>query len=126
MENDIKTLQKTNNIDSKVMGILLEIGISANLQGYQYLRESIKLVIENPLYISSITKKMYPQVAETFNTTACRVERGIRHAIDVSFNKGKMININKIFGLNVLGNNERPTNSEFVALVADRLALEFC
>ena len=108
------------------MEILLQIGIPANLQGYQFLKESIKLVIDNPVYINAITKRMYPTVASTFNTTACRVERAIRHALEVAYNKGKMKNINKIFGLKILADNERPTNSEFVALIADRLSLDFC
>ena len=80
--------------------------------------------MENPRYISSITKIMYPTVATKFKTTACRVERAIRHALEVSYNKGKITNLNEMFGLKLFEENEKPTNSEFVALVADRLALD--
>ena len=120
-ENYIKESDK--NLDKKVVNILLSLGISPNLQGYAFLKESIKLAIYNPSYIGAITKIMYPTIASKFKTTACRVERSIRHALDVSYMKGKIYNINEIFGLRILEENEKPTNSEFVALVADRLAL---
>lgn len=121
-ENYIKESDK--NLDKKVVNILLSLGISPNLQGYAFLKESIKLAIYNPSYIGAITKIMYPTIASKFKTTACRVERSIRHALDVSYMKGKIYNINEIFGLRILEENEKPTNSEFVALVADRLALD--
>lgn len=121
-ENYIKESDK--NLDKKVVNILLSLGISPNLQGYAFLKESIKLAIYNPSYIGAITKIMYPTIASKFKTTACRVERSIRHALDVSYMKGKIYNINEIFGLRILEENEKPTNFEFVALVADRLALE--
>lgn len=122
---DIKLEVKDNKkLDKKLVDILLSVGISANLQGYSFLKESIKLAIENPTYVGSITKIMYPTIAIKFKTTACRVERSIRHALDVSFNKGKITNLNEIFGLKIFNENEKPTNSEFVALIADRLTLE--
>ncbi len=122
---DIKLEVKDNKkLDKKLVDILLSVGISANLQGYSFLKESIKLAIENPTYVGSITKIMYPTIATKFKTTACRVERSIRHALDVSFNKGKITNLNEIFGLKIFNENEKPTNSEFVALIADRLTLE--
>ncbi len=129
MENTLKDITnykklRENEIDRKVVNILLSVGISANLQGYYFLKESIKLAIINPYYIGSITKTMYPKVASRFQTTACRVERAIRHAIEVSYNKGKMINLNEIFGLTIFDKSEKPTNAEFVALVADRLSLD--
>lgn len=111
-------------VERKLIDILLTVGISAHLQGYHFLKASIKLVMENPRYISSITKIMYPTVATKFKTTACRVERAIRHALEVSYNKGKIINLNDMFGLKLFEENEKPTNSEFVALIADRLALD--
>lgn len=120
---DLKARQE-NEIDKRLMNIFLSIGISAHLQGYHYLRESIKLIMDNPNYINSITKMMYPKIADRFSTTPCRVERAIRHALEVSFNKGKMIKLNDILGLNVLSKNERPTNSEFVALIADKLNID--
>lgn len=114
----------TTKLDKKLVDILLSVGISANLQGYHYLKESIKLVMENPYYIGSITKVMYPTVANRFDTTATRVERAIRHALEVAYSKGKITNLNRIFGLNIFDKNEKPTNSEFVALVADRLSYD--
>ena len=113
------------NKDKRLVDILLSVGISANLQGYNYLKEAIKLAIKDSQFITSITKKMYPTVASKFNTTSCRVERAIRHALEVSFNKGKIVVLNELFGLKIFDNNEKPTNSEFVALVADRLSMEF-
>lgn len=117
-------LKKSVEVDKRIMDIFLSIGISAHLQGYHYLRESIKLIMEHPDYISSITKIMYPKIADKFETTPCRVERAIRHALEVSYNKGKMIRLNDVLGLRVLNRDERPTNSEFVALIADKLNLE--
>jgi len=118
-------LTKTNNIDRRLVDILLSVGISANLQGYNFLKESIKLAIKEPKSINSITKIMYPTIADKFNTTSCRVERAIRHALEVSFNKGKITMLNDIFGLKIFNTQEKPTNSEFVALIADRLSIEF-
>lgn len=116
--------EEEKNLDRKVVDILLSLGISPNLQGYTFLKESIKLAIYNPSYVGAITKIMYPTIAIKFKTTACRVERSIRHALEVSYMKGKIYNINEIFGLKILEENEKPTNSEFVALIADRLSLE--
>lgn len=119
----LKDFTTTNNdIDKKLVDILLTVGITANLQGYSYLKSSIKLAIVNPECLNSITKVLYPTVAMEYNTTPCRVERAIRHALEVSYNKGKMINLNEIFGLKILDSTEKPTNSEFVALIADRLS----
>ena len=127
MENDINTKfnEMTKEMDKKLVDILLSVGIPANIQGYSFLKETIKLAIENPTYIGAITKIMYPTIASKFKTTACRVERSIRHALDVSFSKGKIMNLNEIFGLKIFDVNDKPTNSEFVALIADRLSLEF-
>ena len=115
---------KINIIDRRLVDILLSVGISANLNGYGYLKESIKLAIKEPKSINSITKVLYPTVAEKFSTTSCRVERAIRHALEVSYNKGKIVVLNDIFGLKIFNENEKPTNSEFVALLADRLTME--
>lgn len=112
------------NLDRRLVDILLSIGISANLHGYHFLKESIKLVMSDPNYIGGVTKYMYPQIASTFSTTPCRVERSMRHALDVAYNKGKITQLNEMFGLKIFEENEKPTNSEFVALIADRLILE--
>ncbi len=111
-------------VDKRIMEIFLSIGISAHLQGYHYLKEAIKLVMKEPECINSVTKTMYPRIAEKYDATACRVERGIRHALETSFAKGKMIKLNGILGLEVLSEGEKPTNSEFVALLADIINLE--
>lgn len=121
---NIEFRNKEKIIDKKIMDIFLSVGISAHLQGYHYLKECVKIVINDPQSINSITKKIYPAVAEKFETTSCRVERGIRHALDVSYSKGKIVHLNKLFGIEVLSDNEKPTNSEFVALLADKLSLE--
>ncbi len=111
-------------VDKRIMEIFLSIGISAHLQGYYYLKEAIKLVMNEPECISCVTKVMYPRIAKKCSTTACRVERGIRHALETSFAKGKMIKLNSLLGLEVLSEGEKPTNSEFVALLADIINLE--
>lgn len=120
----ILNLKNEREIETRLMSIFLSVGISAHLQGYQYLKEAIKLIMSHPDYINSVTKKLYPLVAMKCETTPVRVERGIRHAIESSFSKGKMIYLNNIFGLDVLRGDEKPTNAEFVALIADKLLLE--
>lgn len=113
------------DLDKRVMDILLTIGISANLHGYGFLKDSIKLAMANPIFMGSVTKNMYPAVATKHKTTAFRVERAMRHAIDVSYNKGKIICLNKIFELEIFSPYDKPTNAEFIALIADKLAQEF-
>ncbi len=103
---------------------VLDEGIPAHIKGYQYLREAIKMTIDSPEIINSITKKLYPEVAEHFNTSPSKVERAIRHAIEVAWNRGKIENINTLFGVRVYNHNEKPTNGEFIALVADKMLLE--
>ena len=111
-------------IEEKITNIFITVGIPAHIKGYQFLREAIKLAMENPDIINSITKKLYPSIAERFETSASKVERAIRHAIEVAWNRGKIENINNIFGLTVYTNNEKPTNGEFIALVADKMLLD--
>lgn len=122
--NDSLSDDSNMYVDKRIMEIFVSIGISAHLQGYLYLKEAIKLAIKEPQCINSVTKIMYPKIAEKCSTTACRVERGIRHALETSFTKGKMIRLNGILGLDVLTEGEKPTNSEFVALLADIINLE--
>ena len=120
-------LSKTDSdkeIEEKITNIFITVGIPAHIKGYQFLREAIKLAMENPNIINSITKKLYPSIAERFETSASKVERAIRHAIEVAWNRGKIENINSIFGLTVYSNNEKPTNGEFIALVADKMLLD--
>ncbi|MEG1751880.1 MAG: sporulation transcription factor Spo0A [Clostridia bacterium] len=119
--------QKCNStpaMDEKISNIFISVGIPAHIKGYQFLREAVKLLISNPEVINAITKRLYPEVAERFATSASKVERAIRHAIEVAWNRGKIENINEIFNLNIYDKNEKPTNGEFIALIADKLYLE--
>lgn len=115
---------KNKNLEEKITNIFITVGIPAHIKGYQFLREAIKMAIDNPDIINSITKKLYPQIAEKFETSSSKVERAIRHAIEVAWNRGKIENINSLFGVKVYSNNEKPTNGEFIALVADKMLLE--
>ena len=118
-------LKKQNKqIEEKITNIFITVGIPAHIKGYQFLREAIKMAIENPDIINSITRKLYPEVAQRFDTSPSKVERAIRHAIEVAWNRGKIENINSLFGVRVYNHNEKPTNGEFIALVADKMLLE--
>lgn len=123
-----KTVQtkssKNKPLEEKITNIFITVGIPAHIKGYQYLREAIKMAIENPDIINSITKRLYPAIAEKFETSASKVERAIRHAIEVAWNRGKIENINSVFQLKVYDSNEKPTNGEFIALVADKMIIE--
>ena len=121
---DVDARNKSRVIDEKISNIFITVGIPAHIKGYQFLREAIKMAIDTPDIINSITKKLYPAIAEKFDTSASKVERAIRHAIEVAWNRGKIENINSIFGLKVYTSNEKPTNGEFIALVADKMLLE--
>ena len=112
------------SMDERIANIFISVGIPAHIKGYHFLREAIKMAIENPDIINSITKRLYPTVAERFDTSASKVERAIRHAIEVAWNKGKIENINSLFGIKVYSSNEKPTNGEFIALVADKMLIE--
>ena len=111
-------------LDERITNIFISVGIPAHIKGYQFLREAIKMAVACPDIINSITKRLYPEVANRFDTSASKVERAIRHAIEVAWNKGKIENINQIFGVKVYSGNEKPTNGEFIALVADKMLIE--
>lgn len=115
---------QTKSLDEKITSIFLSVGIPAHIKGYHFLREAIRMVYYKPELISKITKELYPGIAKRFNTTPSKVERAIRHAIEVSWMRGKIENVNKLFGFNVYGKNDKPTNGEFIALVADKLIIE--
>lgn len=112
------------SLDEKIASIFISVGIPAHIKGYQFLREAIKMAVRSPEIINSITKRLYPAIADHFETSASKVERAIRHAIEVAWNRGKIENINNIFGIKVYSANEKPTNGEFIALVADKMLLE--
>ncbi len=122
--NNVFSRPKTNKLDERITNIFITVGIPAHIKGYQFLREAIKMAIDSPDIINSITKKLYPSIADKFDTSASKVERAIRHAIEVAWNRGKIENINNLFGIRVYGNNEKPTNGEFIALVADKMLIE--
>ena len=116
--------RKPVTIDEKISEIFISIGIPPHIKGYGYLREGIKLTVERPYIINSVTKELYPTISKKFATTPSKVERAIRHAIEVAWNRGRIDAINAIFGTRVYLGTEKPTNSEFIALVADKLILE--
>lgn len=122
-KDDVK-MSKTKLLEEKITNIFITVGIPAHIKGYHFLREAIKMAIETPEIINSITKQLYPSIAERFSTSASKVERAIRHAIEVAWNRGKIENINSVFGVKVYSNNEKPTNGEFIALVADKMLIE--
>ena len=115
---------ENRQLDEKISNIFISIGIPAHIKGYQFLREAVKLAVEEPEIISSITKKLYPTIAERFETSSSKVERGMRHAIEVAWNRGKIENINNIFGLKIYNRNEKPTNGELIALIADKMLMD--
>ena len=117
-------LVRSKSLDERITSIFLSIGIPAHIKGYQFLKEAIKLVIKKPEIINSITKQLYPSIARNFETSPSTVERAIRHAIEVAWNRGRIENLNTIFGYNIYTKNDKPTNGEFIALIADRLMLE--
>ncbi len=114
----------SSNIESLVTNIIHEIGVPAHIKGYQYLREAIILAVEDMDVINAITKVLYPQVAKTFQTTPSRVERAIRHAIEVAWDRGDLDTLQRFFGYTVSNTKGKPTNSEFIALIADKLQLQ--
>lgn len=114
-----------NNLQISITKILHELGIPSHIKGYQYIREGISILYERPEVIGGITKELYPDIASKFDTTVSRVERAIRHAIEVSWNRGDWDLMEEIFGHSVDIDKAKPTNSEFIVTVADKLRLEF-
>ena len=114
----------TLSLDDKISNLFLGMGIPAHIKGYHYLREGIRLVYNDPDLINRITKELYPGIAKRFDTSPSKVERAIRHAIEVAWTRGKIENLNALFGYNIYGKNDKPTNGEFIALVADKLLME--
>ena len=112
------------SIETLVTGIIHEIGVPAHIKGYQYLREAIIIAVNDMDVINAITKVLYPQVAKTFQTTPSRVERAIRHAIEVAWDRGDLDTLQRFFGYTVSNTKGKPTNSEFIALIADKLQLQ--
>ena len=113
------------NLEHDVTQMLHEIGIPAHIKGYQYLRDAIGISVEEKDMLTSVTKILYPTIAKRHQTTPSRVERAIRHAIEVAWSRGKMDTINEIFGYTVSNGKGKPTNSEFIALIADKIRLDY-
>lgn len=115
---------KDNSLEIDVTNVIHEIGVPAHIKGYQYLREAIIMVVNDIELLSGITKELYPGIAEKFNTTPSRVERAIRHAIEVAWSRGRIETINKLFGYTIHDEKGKPTNGEFVAMIADKLRMQ--
>lgn len=118
------TSTQIKSLEAEITNIIHEIGVPAHIKGYLYLREAITMVVENIEMLSAVTKELYPSIAKKFNTTPSRVERAIRHAIEVAWSRGKVDTINNLFGYTVHNDKGKPTNSEFIAMVADKLRIE--
>lgn len=121
-ESKLKGAEKL--VDERLQKILITVGIPSHIKGSKFLRDAVKASIDKPEMINNITKMLYPAIAEKNNTTPSKVERAIRHAIEVSWNRGKIENINGIFGIKVFSRGEKPTNGELIALIADRIMIE--
>ena len=115
---------RPKDMETEVTNMIHEIGVPAHIKGYQYLRDAIIMALKNMDVLNAITKQLYPDIAKKYDTTPSRVERAIRHAIEVAWSRGKMDTIDELFGYTINNGKGKPTNSEFVALVADRLRLE--
>ena len=113
------------NLENRVTNMLHEIGIPAHIKGYHYLRDAIMMAVEDMDVLNAITKILYPTVAKKYQTTSSRVERAIRHAIEVAWSRGKLDTLDELFGYTVSTGKGKPTNSEFIALIADTIQLEY-
>ena len=112
------------NLEALVTNVIHEVGVPAHIKGYQYLREAIMMVVNDIDVINQITKQLYPEIADKYKTTPSRVERAIRHAIEVAWGRGQTDTVESIFGYTVSASKGKPTNSEFIAMIADKLRLE--
>lgn len=122
-EQEIREHQK--NLEERVTDLLHEMGIPAHIKGYHYLRDAIMMAVEDMDVLNAITKILYPTVAKKYQTTSSRVERAIRHAIEVAWSRGKLDTIEELFGYTVSNGKGKPTNSEFIALISDTIQLEY-
>ena len=116
--------KEEGNLEALVTNVIHEVGVPAHIKGYQYLREAIMMVVNNIDIINQITKQLYPEIADKYHTTPSRVERAIRHAIEVAWGRGEQATVESIFGYTVSASKGKPTNSEFIAMIADKLRLE--
>lgn len=124
-ETLVEEKKKVHDLEKDVTDMIHEIGVPAHIKGYQYLREAIMMSVNDIEMLSSITKVLYPTIAEKFETTSSRVERAIRHAIEVAWSRGRMETLNALFGYTISTGKGKPTNSEFIALIADKIRLSY-
>ena len=131
MENMLRLLEKrgmkslhASGLEELVTSIIHEVGVPAHIKGYQYVREAIMITVEDMDVINSVTKILYPEVAKRYHTTPSRVERAIRHAIEVAWDRGDLETLQKFFGYTVSNAKGKPTNSEFIAMISDRIRLK--
>lgn len=113
------------NLETDVTDILHEVGVPAHIKGYQYLRDGIMMCVNEPEMLNSVTKILYPTIAKKNNTTASRVERAIRHSIEVAWNRGNMDMVYELFGYTINSGKGKPTNSEFIAMISDKIRLDY-
>jgi len=123
LDNNKNVFQKSFDLDTEITTLLHEIGVPAHIRGYLYIREAIKMVFEKVEILGCITKELYPEIARKFQTTSSRVERAIRHAIEISWSRGNIDAISDLFSYTISYHKSKPTNSEFIAMIADRLRL---
>ncbi len=123
-QTSTRSQQQNINVEERITEIMHKIGVPAHIKGYLYLRKAIGMVVREVDLLGAVTKKLYPQVAEEFDTTASRVERAIRHAIEVAWDNGNMKAINEIFGHSITSSTGKPTNSQFIAKIADKIRIE--
>ncbi len=120
-----KNVKPEHDLEQDVTDMIHEIGVPAHIKGYQYLREAIMMAVEDIDMLNSITKVLYPTIAKKYQTTSSRVERAIRHAIEVAWSRGRMETLDALFSYTVNTGKGKPTNSEFIALIADRIRLQY-
>lgn len=113
-----------HTVEEQVTNLFLTLGIPAHIKGYQYLREAVKMVLEDHDVINRITKELYPGIARKFDTTSSKVERAMRHAIEVAWNRGRLDVVNRMYGYKVFSPEDKPTNGEFIAMVADKVGMQ--
>ena len=121
----VKSVNTVRDLEKDVTDMIHEIGVPAHIKGYQYLREAIMMSVEDNEMLSSITKVLYPSIAKKYQTTPSRVERAIRHAIEVAWSRGRMETLDALFGYTINTGKGKPTNSEFIALIADKIRLQY-
>lgn len=121
----IHTFAAPHNLEKDVTDMIHEIGVPAHIKGYQYLRDAIQMSVNDMDMLGSITKTLYPTIAARYQTTPSRVERAIRHAIEVAWNRGRMETLDSLFGYTINTGKGKPTNSEFIALIADKIRLQY-